>query len=325
MLWYLVRRLIFAIILVGVVSSAALFLTSLAPGDITSEQVGTGVSSASMAAERRRLGLDRPVLEQWVTWMARAARLDFGTSLLYGRPVRDLVTERAGNTAVLAGLTLLVATAIGLPLGVVAGSRSGWLSQVIRSASVLLLSLPSLVSSLILVYVAAHTGWFPTGGMSSMDAAATSTLGLAAVDRLRHLVVPVLALAMPLTATIERLQANATSEVLREPYVAAARARGVSWNRLLWRDVLRPALRPVASVYGMVCGSLLSGSFVVEMVTAWPGLGRLMYEALRARDLYLVAGCAAAGGVFLSVGALVSDVVLAIIDPRLRGRTEEGT
>jgi peptide/nickel transport system permease protein len=325
MSWYIVRRLVFSVILVGLVSSSALVLTGLAPGDITSEQVGTGVSRASMAAERQRLGLDRPIFEQWATWVGRAARLDFGTSLLYGRPVWGLVAERARNTAVLAGITLLVATAIGLPLGVVAGSRKGWLSFLIRALSTLLLSLPSLVSSLVLVYVAAHTGWLPTGGMSSMDAAATATWSRAAADLVRHLVVPVAALALPLTATIERIQANATAEVLGEPYVAATRARGVPWDRLLWRDALKPALRPVASVYGMVCGSLLSGSFVVEMVTAWPGLGRLMYDALRSRDLYLVAGCAAAGGLFLAVGALASDIALAAIDPRLRGRVEEGT
>jgi peptide/nickel transport system permease protein len=134
--------------------------------------------------------------------------------------------------------------------------------------------------------------------------------------------VPAAALALPLAATIERMQARAMADVLAEPYVTAARARGASRARLLWRDALKPALRPVVSVYGLVLGGLLSGSFVVEVVTAWPGLGRLMFDALRSRDLYLVAGCAAAGGVFLSLGSLLSDLALALIDPRLRGRVE---
>jgi peptide/nickel transport system permease protein len=251
-------------------------------------------------------------------------RFDFGTSLMYGRPVAGLVAERARNTAVLAVVALLLATIIGLPLGVVSGSRRGVVPGAIRAASVLALSLPSLVSSLLLVLVAARTGWLPTGGMTSIDAAEAGGWLAAAVDLARHLVLPACAIALPLAATIERLQSRATADVLRERFVTAAMARGVPPGRLLWRDALKPALRPVASIFGLVFGSLLSGSFVVEIVTSWPGLGRLMFDALRSRDLYLVAGCAAAGAVFLALGALISDVILAAIDPRLRGREEAG-
>lgn len=324
MLRYLVRRILFSLLLVLVVSSAALMLTRLAPGDITAEQVGTGVSSHTLAAERARLGLDQPVFEQYVMWMRQAVRFDFGTSLMYGRPVAGLVAERARNTALLALVALLAATIVGLPLGVIAGSRTGLVSSAIRSASLLALSLPSLISSLVLVFIAARTGWLPTGGMTSADAAASAGLLAHFSDVLWHLILPATALALPLSATLERLQAQATSEALGEPYVAAAAARGVSPRRLLWRHALKPALRPVVAIYGLVLGSLLSGSFVVEIVTAWPGLGRLMFDALRSRDLYLVAGCAAAGGVFLALGALVSDLALVAIDPRLRGRMEAG-
>jgi peptide/nickel transport system permease protein len=317
---YIAGRLVFALLLVFVVSSSALVLTRLAPGDITSEQVGSGVSAAALAAERARLGLDRPLWAQYGEWIGRAARFDFGTSLMYGRPVGALVAERARNTAVLAVVALFAATLVGLPLGVVAGSRTNVVSHAIRGASILLLSLPSLVSSLLLVFVAARTGWWPTGGMTSMDAAAAAG-GLGWLrDVAWHLVVPAAALALPLAATIERLQAQAIAETLREPFVTAAVARGLPWRRVLWRSVLKPALRPVASIYGLIFGSLLSGSFVVEIVTAWPGLGRLMFDALRSRDLYLVAGCAAAGGFFLAAGSLVSDLALAALDPRLRGR-----
>ena len=322
---YLVSRLAFSVLLVAVVSSAALLLTRIAPGDITSEQVGTGVSAASIAAERARLGLDRPLAEQYAAWVGRVVRLDFGTSLMYGRPVAGLVAERARNTAVLAVVALVLATVIGLPLGVISGSRRGLVSGAIRAASVLALSLPSLVSSLLLVFVAARTGWLPTGGMTSLDPAEAGGWLAAAGDLARHLVLPACALALPLAATIERLQSQATASTLREPFVAAALARGVPPGRMLWRNTLKPALRPVTSIFGLVFGGLLSGSFVVEIVTSWPGLGRLMFDALRSRDLYLVAGCAAAGGVFLALGALVSDLALAAIDPRLRGREEAGS
>ena len=133
-----------------------------------------------------------------------------------------------------------------------------------------------------------------------------------------HLIVPATALALPLAAMFERLQSQAMSEVIGRPYMLATRARGVPLSRAVWRDALKGALGPVAAVYGLVIGTLLSGSFAVETITAWPGLGQLMLAALRARDVYLVAGCAAAGSVFLAIGTLVSDAALALVEPRTR-------
>lgn len=318
MLRYLARRLAFAVLLVLVVSSGALLLTRLAPGDFATELFGAGATSQTIAADRARYGLDRPVLEQYGRWLWRAVRLDFGTSLLYRQPVGDLVRQRAANTALLAVAALLVATLVGLPLGVVAGSRkTGLLPVCIRGVSLVLLSLPSMLTALLFVLIAARTGWLPIGGMTSVDASGAGWAAWAR-DLLWHLPVPVLALALPIAATLERLQAQATAEALGEPFVVAALARGVPWRRLIWRDLLRVAIRPVASIYGLVLAGLLSGSFVVEIVTSWPGLGRLMYDALKARDLYLVAGCAAAGSIFLAIGSVLSDLALAAADPRLR-------
>ena len=278
MLRYLARRLAFSVLLVAVVSSAAMLLTIAAPGDITSEQVGSGATARSIEAERARLGLDRSPLEQYGAWLARAARLDFGTSLLYGRPVAGLVAERAGNTLLLAVAALALALLAGVPLGVVSGSRRGIVPGAIRAASLAAVSMPTLVSSLLLVLVAARTGWLPTGGMTSADAAAARGWLEAAADIARHMILPTLAIALPLAATIERLQSQAMAETMGERFVAAAAARGVPPRRVLWRHVLKPSLRPVAAIFGLVFGNLLSGSFVVEIVTSWPGLGRLMYR-----------------------------------------------
>jgi peptide/nickel transport system permease protein len=248
-------------------------------------------------------------------------RLDLGESLMYRRPVRDLVGRRAANTALLAVAALLVATLVGLPLGVISGSRrSGALAALIRGASLVCLSLPSLLTSLVFVLIAARTGWLPIGGMASAGAA-DAGWGAWLGDLLWHLPLPTMALALPIAATLERLQSQATAEALAEPFVLATMARGVPPRLVLWRDVTRVAIRPVASIYGLVLAGLFSGSFVVEIVTSWPGLGQLMYDALRARDLYLVAGCAAAGSVFLAIGSLVSDLMLAAVDPRLRGES----
>jgi peptide/nickel transport system permease protein len=310
---YFARRIAFAVFLVVAVSSASLVLARLAPGDYVTESMGAQASREAMEQARARLGLNKSVGAQYRDWIIAAARLDFGRSLVYDRPVVDLIPERAANTAILAFTALLLATAIGLPLGIVSGSRrDGVLPAAIRSLSLVFLSMPPLLTSLFLVFAAARTGWFPIAGMRSASAAG----GGATLDLMHHLVLPAAAIGLPLAAMLERLQSQAMSEVVGEPFVLATFARGVPRRRVVWRDALKAALRPVAAVYGLIIGTLLSGSFAVEVITAWPGLGSLMLDALRARDVYLVAGCAGAGAVFLAFGTLVSDLALALVDPR---------
>lgn len=314
MLAYLLRRLLFAVFLVFAVSSASLVLTRLAPGDFAVDTLGI-VKASTIEDMRARYGLDRPLVEQWGAWLGGALRLDFGRSLAYDRPVAELIPERAANTALLAVSALLVATFVGLPLGVATGTRApGVFTAIVRVASVVLLSTPPLLTSLFLLFLAARSGWLPIAGMRSAGAA--SGLGGVA-DLAAHMIVPVLALALPLSAMFERLQSQAMREVIQAPFVRAAVSRGVPRARIVWRDALRLGVRPIVSIYGLVVGTLLSGSFAVEIVTAWPGLGQLMLEALRARDVYLVAGCAAAGAVFLAAGTLLSDAALALVDPRV--------
>jgi peptide/nickel transport system permease protein len=318
---YIARRLAFAAFLVIAVSSASLVLTRLAPGDYVTQSLGTDARPETIEQARARYGLDRSIAGQYLDWIVRASRFDFGRSLLFDRPVIDLIPERAANTAILAATALLAATLIGLPLGIVSGSRRhGIVPAVIRSGSIVFLSMPPLLTSLFLVFVAARTGWFPIGGMASSSAQQGSPgpSGFITLDLLHHLVVPVAAIALPLAAMLERLQAQAVAEVVGAPFVLAAFARGIPRSRVLWRDALKPALRPVAAVYGLVVGTLLSGSFAVEVVTSWPGIGRLMLDALRARDVYLVAGCAGAGALFLAFGTILSDIALAMVDPRAR-------
>jgi len=313
---FVVRRLLFAVVLVFVVSSAALLLTRLAPGDVTAE-FALVARPEEVASTRARFGLDRSPLEQWAIWLGRAGRFDFGDSFLYNRPVRGLVLGAAANTALLALVALAAATSLGIPLGIISGSRGGVAPSVIRGVSLVCLSLPPLLTSLLLVYVAATTRWFPAGGMTSVDALDGRWSSWLA-DVALHLPLPALALALPIAATFERLQAQSMAETLQQPFVTAAAARGVAQREIVVRHAWRVSLRPICGVYGIAIGALLSGSFVVEFVTAWPGLGRLMYEALRARDIYLVAGCAAMGGLVLAAGMMIGDLLLAAADPRVR-------
>ena len=313
----LIRRLLATIALVLVVSSSAFVLTRLAPGDVAQTTLGFGVGAETLAAARQRAGLDRPLAVQLAHWLGGLARFDLGTSSLYQRPVGPIVAGRAANTAILAVAAMILALALGLPPAFVTASRPRSIpARAIRTASMVLISLPPFVGSLVLVLIAVRTSWLPAGGMTSGGGA--SGFGYA-LDLAWHLPLPVLALAVPLAATFERLQSRALAEALTEPSIAAARARGIPESRILRRHAWRLSLKPVAAIGGLVFGALLSGSFVVELVTAWPGLGRLTYDALLHRDLDLVAGCAAAGTLVLSVGLLAADLTVAWSDPRTRG------
>jgi len=303
---FVIRRGATALVLILIAGSAALLLARAAPGDHLSSFEG---DQKAIAAERHRLGLDAPILTQYGRWITHVLRFDLGESVRYpGRAVSDLIAEKAGYSALVGVVALLFATLIGIPTGVVTGSRRrGPLRLGVRAAVILLLSLPPVVLSLALLLMASRTGWFPVGGLP-----AEPTIG----EMSWYLVLPVLALGLPVAAVLERLQARAIADALATPSVLAARARGISRGRVVWRHAFRQSLTPVLAVYGIIIGSLISGSFVVEYVMTWPGLGRLMYDGLVSRDANLVAGCAATGAAFLALGVFVADVALAAADPR---------
>jgi peptide/nickel transport system permease protein len=298
---FLLRRGLAALLLVFMVTSGALLLAQLAPGDYASQ---IGMSGEQMAAERHRLGLDRPFAEQYVGWLKRTLTLDLGQSFQYQRPVLGLVRTAASNTAVLAIVALAVATLLGIPSGIFTGSRRGGVVvRLLRGASLVLLSVPPLISSLVLLTIAARTGWLPVSGMGGPS----------------HFVVPTLSLALPIAALLERLQSQAIGDALNRPSAMAARARGIPEARIVWRHGWRQSLGPILAVYGVIIGTVFSGSFAVEILTSWPGLGGMMLQALKARDTYLVAGCAAAGAAFLAAGILAADIAHAFVDPRIEG------
>jgi ABC-type dipeptide/oligopeptide/nickel transport system permease component len=300
MLNYLLRRTLAALLFVAVVSTSAVVLTRLAPGDATSGMRETGSTEIQVAAERARLGLDRPIYEQVGIWLRGLVRLDLGQTRA-GLSVRTLVIAAAANTALLAAFALLLATGLGVPLGILTGARPrGWLATIVLPVSIALLACPPIVGALALLLVAIETGWLSVAPGS--------------------LALPALALALPIAASLERLQSQATGEMLAGPEIAAAAARGIPRGRLLWVHAARQSLRPVLGVYGIVIASLFSGSLAVEAITSWPGLGRLMWTAVTSREIFLTAGCALAGAILIAAGNLVADVLRAIADPRVRGR-----
>lgn len=309
LLRFVLRRIVHAVLLIFAAASAALLLVHLAPGDPFS---AFGVDPAVAAVERQRLGFDRPFAAQYLEWLARSVTLDFGESVRFHRPVSALLAERAWSTALLGMTALIAALGLGLPAGIrTASAPRHWTSRVIRAASLLLVSVPPLVTALVLLLIAAKTGWFAAAGLGDSRDSFGSI-----VSTLRLLPLPTLALALPIAASLERVQSSAMSDALADPSVLAARARGISARRTIWVHAWRLSLRPVLGVLGVVAGSVLSGSFIVEIVMSWPGLGDLMYEALVSRDVYLAAGCAAAGAAFLAVSLVAADLALVAADPR---------
>lgn len=296
---WLIRRAIAAFLLVVSVSSAAFLLARLAPGDETTADWLAGVDATLIANKRARLGLDRPVLEQLADYSLGVLRLDLGESARFERPVATLVLERGLNTARLAFAALLLATVIGLPLGIYTGAYGDrWGARLVTVCSSAVLACPPLVAALGLLFLAVTMGWLSAarGG----------------------LLIPCLALGLPIAASLERLQSQATREAMEAPDLLAAAARGIPPTRLVWVHAARQSLRPVLGIYGIVIGSLFSGSIAVEFVTSWPGLGRLLYEAVQAGDVRLVSGCVFAAGLCLVVGNVMADGLRMLADPRVR-------
>lgn len=285
------RRLPFLCLLVVVSFLSAFLLTAFAPGDAAYAALPRGPEA--YRAERARLGLDRPVLERLRERAARALVFDLGTSAQFGRPVLPLVVERATDTLLAGGTALICALLVGMPAGVaVARLRSTAARRVAAATSLIVLSLPSLVVALLLA-----------SGLSSL--------------RAPQFLVVVLALALPASALVERLQADAYRSTLSGTYVMAARARGVPEQRAAWRHAWPLSLPAVLGVVSLVASQLVSGSLAVELVTGWPGLGRLTYDALLARDADLAAGCVAAAAALVGLATLAADLVHAAVDPRL--------
>ena len=280
----ILRRCAAAVVFVMIVACAAFLLVRLAPGDAATDLQISVADPAVIAATRARLGLDQPLTTQ------------------FGRPVAPLVADHLLNTAQLAGLALVFATLAGLPLGVMTGARpDSWFARAVTTVSLVIVACPPIIATLFLLWVAVTTDWLS--------------------NKPGSLALPVIALAVPVAAMLERLQSQSSAEAAHSTSILAAAARGIPSSRLTWIHAARQSLRPVLGVYGVVVATLFSGSIAVETITSWPGLGRLTLDAVLDRDLFLVSGCALAGAVLIAASNLAADLLRLAIDPRLRSAT----
>lgn len=309
---YIIRRLLQGVVVLFLISVVTFFLINLAPGGPSS-----AVSFTSTAEEReavlKQYGLDQPVLVRYADWFTHALRGDLGTSLNQGLPVSRLLGQRAGSTLQLGLSALLLATIVGVGLGILAASyRNRWPDHVVSTVSALGMSIPGFWLGIVAIIVfAVELGWLPSSGIFSVG----KQFSLA--DRLRHLVLPASVLGFTLMPNIVRVTRSALLEVSHSDYVRTARAKGLRPRAVLLKHTFKNALVPVLAILGLVTTVLFSGSVVIESVFGWAGLGRLAIEAANGRDYPVILGVTLlAGGIVVLVNLLV-DVLYAAVDPRI--------
>lgn len=318
---FLLRRLLQGVAIVFTVATVTFALVHAAPGEPFAATLDDPRVTAEMQATlRRQYGLDQPLLTQYVRYLGQVARADLGLSLGQLRPVRTILGEAFPRTLLLLGVALAGGFTLGMVVGVVQAARRGSrFDRIATRASVALAAIPDFWLALLLLLVfALRLRWFPIAGM--VDPTMHDYLPAAGKvrDVLHHLVLPATTVALLIAAVVARHQREALLEALPDDYVRSARAKGVPERAVLARHALRNALRPTVTLVGLALPALAGGAVFVEVVFAWPGMGRLAVEALAARDYPLVLGTTMAGSVLVVAGTLLADLLAAAIDPRLR-------
>ena len=294
-------------------------IIQLSPGDFLADiRLNPVVSQETVDRMRTNFGLDQPLHVQYLRWLTNIVRGDFGYSFAYQVPVLWLVRSRLFNTLLLNIIALIVAWAIGIPIGIHAATHQySWSDNLLSLFSYVGISTPTFFSGLLLLFVAFKTGWLPIGGMTSLDYDLFPWYGKA-FDVARHLVIPVMVLGVLAVAGLTRQMRANLLEVLRQDYVKTARAKGLAERVVVNKHAVRNAINPLITIFGFELGGLLSGSAILEVVIGWPGLGQLILDAVVRKDLYVVMGSLVIGGVTLVLGNLIADILLAYSDPRIR-------
>lgn len=315
MLLFAARRLVTAFVLVWIVASLVFLVLHLIPGDpaeMLLTQGGVAPDPGAVADLREKLGLDRPLLAQYLDYVGGILRGDFGLSLVDEHPIAEEIALRLPRTLELVGLAGLIAVVVGLPLGVAAALRQGsWLDRIVSGAAGLALSLPVFVTGTLFVLVFAQKlRLVPAGGFVPFGEAPWRHLGL--------VLMPAATIALGLSAVVLRVTRAAVLDVLRRDHVRAAQARGVAPARIVRDHLVRNALTPVVTVLGLHLGALLGGTVLVEYVFNYPGLSGYLVRAVEARDYPEVSGIVLTISVLFVLLNLAVDLLYAVIDPRVR-------
>jgi len=301
---YLVRRLLLTIPVLLGVATLVFALIHLVPGDPAQSMLGEGASDEEVTKLRQALGLDRPLLEQYRTFLTGLVKGDLGQSFRYGTPVTREIRDRLFRTLQLAAAAMTVAILFAIPLGIIAAVFRG--TAIDHGAMTLALvgiSMPNFwLGPLLAILFAVYLGWLPVAG--------TGTIW--------HLVLPAITLGAALSAILARMTRASLLEELRELYVIAARARGLSKSRAVVRHAFRNSLIPVVTIIGLQFGAVLTGTIITETIFAWPGVGRLLIQAINFRDYPLIQGCILFISLTYVFMNLITDLTYGLLDPRIR-------
>jgi ABC-type dipeptide/oligopeptide/nickel transport system permease component len=304
MVRYVLRRVALTIPVLLGVATLVFALIHLVPGDPAQAMLGETAPAADLEELRERLGLNRPLLEQYGQFLTGLVQGDLGLSFRYGTPVTAEIAGRLPRTAELALASMVVAVVVAVPLGIVGAlNRGGALDQAAMTFSLVGIAMPNFwLGPLLALVFAVQLGWLPVSG--------TGTVW--------HLVLPAVTLGTALAAILARMTRASLIDELRELYVVAARARGLSWRRVVERHALRNSLIPVVTILGLQLGAVLTGTIITETIFAWPGVGRLLIQAISFRDYPLVQGCILFISVTYVAMNLVVDLMYGWLDPRIR-------
>jgi ABC-type dipeptide/oligopeptide/nickel transport system permease component len=301
---YLLRRFVLTVPVLLGVATLVFALIHLVPGDPAQAMLGDAASAEDVARLRTNLGLDRPLLTQYGAFLAGVGRGDLGNSFRTGQPVTREIARRLGETAILALSAMAVAIAVAIPLGIVAAVFRGRVAD--HAAMTLALagiSIPSFwLGPLLAILFAVKLGWLPVSGAGTPW----------------HLILPSVTLGTALAAILARMTRSSVIEELRELYVLAARARGLSRARAVLRHAFRNSLIPVVTIIGLQFGAVLTGTIITETIFAWPGIGRLLITAINTRDYPLVQGCILFIATIYVAMNLITDLTYGFLDPRIR-------
>ncbi|TFE73408.1 ABC transporter permease [Methylacidiphilum caldifontis] len=318
MIAFIIRRLLALIPLLLGVTFMVFFLMSLTQTNyLTPLKAERDISPEMIAALEKKFGLDKPWYERYFLWLTNVLHGDFGYSWTYKMSVIELLLQRVQATLLLNLSSLAIAWCIALPLGVLAAIyKDSFIDRLSSFFAYISISFPEFFLALLAVYFAARTGWFPIGGLTSIEYPFLSPLDKA-IDIVYHLILPTFVLSVGGIANMMKIMRGSFLDAIRAEYVLTARAKGLPESLVMFRHVFRNAVNPLISTFGYVIAGLLSGSLLVENIMNYPGIGQLIYSALMKQDQFVVLGSVVFSCILLVVGNLVADILLAWVDPRV--------
>ena len=318
MLKFTIRRLLVSLPQLIILSLLIFFLASLMPGDALSGVIDPNIPAEAIERQREMLGLNNPWYIQYKDWVINMLQGDFGNSYFKKQPVLDVIGDRLMNTVWLSLFSAVLIYLIGLPLGLVSGRYNDtFLDSVITGYTYLGFATPTFMFGLLMLLVFGYNlGWFPTSG--SVDAKVTPGTFEYVISKMYHLVLPAFSIALiGLVGTVQYLRSGII-ETKQKDYVTLARAKGVSESKVYTKHMFRNSIIPIAAFFGYEITGLLGGSIFIEQIYAYPGMGRLFLESISTRDFSVANVLILMYGFLAIVGALLSDIILSIVDPRIR-------